>query len=113
MPFGGGIRRCLADTFAQVDTRRVLPEVFAGSSCSSATSPDEPGGAPSRDHGGAPRGKGDGGPPHPRHGSRRMTLRLGSNEFYDDQLTSWFGREGYKSFVLTLLFRHGHQRTQI
>ncbi|MGH3767561.1 MAG: cytochrome P450 [Pseudonocardiaceae bacterium] len=42
MPFGGGVRRCLGATFAQVEMRMVLREVLSRVELSATTAPDEP-----------------------------------------------------------------------
>ncbi|HEV7452299.1 MAG TPA: cytochrome P450 [Pseudonocardiaceae bacterium] len=41
LPFGGGVRRCLGATFAQVEMRTVLREVLRRIELSSTTAPDE------------------------------------------------------------------------
>ncbi|MGH3867421.1 MAG: cytochrome P450 [Pseudonocardiaceae bacterium] len=43
LPFGGGVRRCLGATFAQVEMRTVLREVLRRVELSPTTAPDEPG----------------------------------------------------------------------
>jgi cytochrome P450 len=42
LPFGGGVRRCLGATFAQVEMRTVLREVLRRVELSPTTAPDEP-----------------------------------------------------------------------
>ncbi|MGH3984352.1 MAG: cytochrome P450 [Pseudonocardiaceae bacterium] len=42
LPFGGGVRRCLGATFAQVEMRTVLREVLRRVELCSTTAPDEP-----------------------------------------------------------------------
>ncbi|MGH3856291.1 MAG: cytochrome P450 [Pseudonocardiaceae bacterium] len=42
LPFGGGVRRCLGATFAQVEMRTVLREILRGVELSATTAPDEP-----------------------------------------------------------------------
>ena len=42
MPFGGGVRRCLGATFAQVEMRTVLREVLRRVELSPTAAPDEP-----------------------------------------------------------------------
>ncbi len=42
LPFGGGVRRCLGATFAQVEMRIVLREVLRRVELSPTTAPDEP-----------------------------------------------------------------------
>ncbi|MGH3884084.1 MAG: cytochrome P450 [Pseudonocardiaceae bacterium] len=42
LPFGGGVRRCLGATFAQVEMRTVLREVLRKVELSPTTAPDEP-----------------------------------------------------------------------
>ena len=42
LPFGGGVRRCLGATFAQVEMRTVLREVLRRVELSPTTTPDEP-----------------------------------------------------------------------
>ncbi|MGH3829091.1 MAG: cytochrome P450 [Pseudonocardiaceae bacterium] len=42
LPFGGGVRRCLGATFAQVEMRTVLREVLRAVELSPTTAPDEP-----------------------------------------------------------------------
>jgi cytochrome P450 len=42
LPFGGGVRRCLGATFAQVEMRTVLREVLRRVELSTTTAPDEP-----------------------------------------------------------------------
>ncbi|MBV9012741.1 MAG: cytochrome P450 [Pseudonocardiales bacterium] len=42
LPFGGGVRRCLGATFAQVEMRTVLREVLRRLELSPTTAPDEP-----------------------------------------------------------------------
>ncbi|MGH3772557.1 MAG: cytochrome P450 [Pseudonocardiaceae bacterium] len=42
LPFGGGVRRCLGATFAQVEMRTVLREILRGVELSPTTAPDEP-----------------------------------------------------------------------
>jgi cytochrome P450 family 135 len=42
LPFGGGVRRCLGATFAQVEMRTVLREVLRKVELAATTAPDEP-----------------------------------------------------------------------
>lgn len=42
LPFGGGVRRCLGATFAQVEIRTVLREILRRVELSPTTAPDEP-----------------------------------------------------------------------
>jgi cytochrome P450 len=42
LPFGGGVRRCLGATFAQVEMRTVLREILRRVELSPTTAPDEP-----------------------------------------------------------------------
>jgi cytochrome P450 len=42
LPFGGGVRRCLGATFAQVEMRTVLQEVLRRVELTPSTAPDEP-----------------------------------------------------------------------
>lgn len=42
LPFGGGVRRCLGATFAQVEMRTVLREVLRRVELSATTAPEEP-----------------------------------------------------------------------
>lgn len=42
LPFGGGVRRCIGATFAQVEMRTVLREVLRSVELAPSTAPDEP-----------------------------------------------------------------------
>ena len=42
LPFGGGVRRCLGATFAQVEMRTVLREILCKVELAATTAPDEP-----------------------------------------------------------------------
>ncbi|MCA1835917.1 MAG: cytochrome P450, partial [Actinobacteria bacterium] len=42
LPFGGGVRRCLGATFAQVEMRTVLREILCNVELAATTAPDEP-----------------------------------------------------------------------
>ena len=42
LPFGGGVRRCLGATFAQVEMRTVLREILLRVELAATTAPDEP-----------------------------------------------------------------------
>ncbi len=42
LPFGGGVRRCLGATFAQVEMRTVLREILRSVELTPTTAPDEP-----------------------------------------------------------------------
>lgn len=42
LPFGGGVRRCLGATFAQVEMRTVLREILCTVELAATTAPDEP-----------------------------------------------------------------------
>jgi cytochrome P450 len=42
LPFGGGVRRCLGATFAQVEMRTVLREILCTVELAATTEPDEP-----------------------------------------------------------------------
>ena len=42
LPFGGGVRRCLGATFAQVEMRTVLQQILCRVELAATTAPDEP-----------------------------------------------------------------------